>query len=234
MKYRFVINNEASEVYDEESIKKLIELDVLQQDTLAWCEGMKDWQTTGEIKELAALFEPDAAAHSTADPPPIPGQTNSTRSADDASLPPTPTETGKETPLGLTGLEEYARGFVYWCFRPWHGRPSRVRAYIDRDPRRTIPVAIALAVSLFLLLAFAISPFVSEDHAGPSPGPAGPGVDPRAMPPAAGSMEQWRIMRDAQRDTDRSLDDAYCYQRDSFDQQSETYRRGTYDWYGDD
>ncbi|MFW6171695.1 MAG: hypothetical protein ACODAD_14500, partial [Planctomycetota bacterium] len=118
--------------------------------------------------------------------------------------------------------------------RPWRGRPSRVRAYIDEDPRRTVPVALALAVSLFLLLVLALSPFVSEDQGVPSLGPAGPGESPRAMPPGAGSMEQWRIMRDAQRDTDRTLDDAYRYQRDSFDQQSETYRRGTYDWYGDD
>ncbi|MFO7902649.1 MAG: hypothetical protein ACQESR_22970 [Planctomycetota bacterium] len=99
-----------------------------------------------------------------------------------------------------------------------------------RDGQR----AVALAVSLFLLLALALSPFVSEDQDVPSTGPAEPGGSPRAMPPGAGSMEQWRIMRDAQRDTDRTLDDAYRDQRDSFNQQSETYRRGRYDWSGDD
>ena len=225
MNYRFVINGQASEAHDEESIRKLIELHVIGADTQAWCEGMDAWKPASEIAELATLLgvEVKAAAVS---PPPVPGQTQK------ATLPlaATPPLPGTEGPS--EGLQSAAKKFVYWWFRPWNGRRSLVRDYIDRNPGQTVPVAAGLAVVLFLCVCLALSPFVSETGSSPQPGPnqmtgpAGPGA-----PGGGFNMRNWEIMRGAQAQTDQIIGDVYKYNRDSFDNQSETYRRANYDWY---
>ena len=225
MNYRFVINGQASEAHDEESIRKLIELHVIGADTHAWSEGMDAWKPAAEIAELATLLgvEVKAAAVS---PPPIPGHTQKAAPWSPAA-PPLP-----DSSESSEGLQSAAKKFVYWWFRPWNGRRSIVRDYIDRNPGQTVPVAAGLAVVLFLCVCLAASPFVSEPgnrpQSGPNQltGPAGPGT-----PGPGFNMRNWEIMRGAQGTTGDIIDDVYKYNRDSFDNQSETYRRANYDWY---
>ncbi|NLX13173.1 MAG: DUF4339 domain-containing protein [Phycisphaerales bacterium] len=251
MNYRFVINREASQPYDESGIRKLIELNLVGPDTPAWREGMAAWEPAGRIPELANLW-PAATANTPASvPPPIPDEPVNTAAAppnveaakpsgEVPAVPPPPIVTpsaaapGTPPPLptaGDNGLQHYTQRFVYYFFRTWNGRPSKVRAYVEADPRRAVPVAAAVLVIFFFLFVLAVAPFVPDDN-GPEPAPGGHQAMPASPPPGV-SMEQWRIMRDAQRQTDNILEDSYRYNRDSFDRQSETYRRGTYDWYTD-
>ena len=74
MNYRFVINREASQPYDESGIRKLIELNLVGPDTLAWREGMAAWQPAGQIAELANLWPEATAKAPTSGPPPIPDE----------------------------------------------------------------------------------------------------------------------------------------------------------------
>ena len=126
--------------------------------------------------------------------------------------------------------EERARRFVYWCFRPRNGRPSKVRAYIDEKPGRAVPVAIAILAALCLSFALFLNSF--KQATGPANGggsaqaPGGGGGQP-----GGNTMENWYIARDAQRYNQNVIDDVYRNNRDSFDRQSETYRRANYDWY---
>ena len=220
MAWRFVIHNQASEPYDEAAIRNLIELKLVNAGTLAWRDDLANWTPAGKIPELAALF-PAATSAAPADVPPIPAA---------ASAPPPPAA-GFPPPPGLSaGLwEDRARRFVYWCFRPRNGRPSKVRAFIDEKPGRTIPVAIAILVALALSFAMFVNSFSR------TPAQAGGGNNGGGAAMAGGGggnvMENWNIARDAQRYNQNVIDDVYRNNRDSFDRQSETYRRANYDWY---
>lgn len=218
MAWRFVIHNQASEPYDEASIPNLIEMKLVNAGTLAWREGLANWTPAGQIPELAALFP--AAAAASAGVPPIPGAT--------AAVPP-PSAGIPPLPGAAAGLwEERARRFVYWCFRPRNGRPSKVRAFIDEKPGRTIPVAAAILAAL--VLSFAL--FINSFNRTPSQaGGGGGGGAPMAGGGGGNTMENWYIARDAQRYNQNVIDDVYRNNRDSFDRQSETYRRANYDWY---
>jgi hypothetical protein len=241
MTYRFVINREASQPYDESDIRKLVELKLVSSDTLAWCEGMTAWQPAGQIPSLAALLPTAAAKTPGSVPPPIPGEPPQAPAVTSGigAAPPPPGTSPAATPgippplpgaaAQAQGLQHYALQFINFFFRPWNGRPSKVRAYVAADPRRAVPVAAGVLVVLFILFCWAISPFMPEEN---GRGSAASGQPSGTMPPPPGvTMEQWRIMRDAQRQTDNTIEDVYRNNRDSFDRQSETYRRGTYDWY---
>ena len=214
MAWRFVIHNQASEPYDEAAIRNLIELKLVNAGTMAWREGLANWTPAGDISELAGLFSPAAPSAAPAGIPPIPG------------VPPPPAP-GAAT----VSWEERARRFVYWSFRPRNGRPSKVRAYIDEKPGRAVPVALAILAALFLSFALFLNSFK------PATGQAngGGGNDASSAPVAGGgsgnTMENWYIARDAQRYNQNVIDDVYRNNRDSFDRQSETYRRANYDWY---
>jgi len=80
---------------------------------------------------------------------------------------------------------------------------------------------------MFLFCLALASVFEAPDAPSRPQGPSGPAG------PAVGGADVYRPMINAQRETDRIIDDVYRYNRDSFDQQSETYRRGNYDWYSD-
>ena len=220
MAWRFVIHNQASEPYDEGAIRNLIELKLVNAGTLAWRDDLANWTPAGKIPELAALF-PAAAAAAPAGVPPIPGAT--------ASAPPPATGFPPPPSSGAGVWEERARRFVYWCFRPRNGRPSKVRAYVDEKPGRAIPVAAAILVALALSFAMFVNSFSR------TPAPAGGGNNGGGAAMAGGGggnvMENWNIARDAQRYNQNVIDDVYRNNRDSFDRQSETYRRANYDWY---
>ena len=222
MAWRFVIHNQASEPYDEAAIRHLVELKLVNAGTLAWREGLANWTPAGQIPELAALL-PAAAAAAPAGIPPIP-TTASAAPSPAAGVPPPP-------PGGSAGLwEDRARRFVYWCFRPRNGRPSKVRAYIDEKPGRAIPVAVAILAALALSFALFLNSF--KQATGPANG-GGSAQAPGggAGQPGGNTMENWYIARDAQRYNQNVIDDVYRNNRDSFDRQSETYRRANYDWY---
>ena len=212
MAWRFVIHSQASEPYDEDAIRNLIELNLVNAGTLAWREGLANWTPAGQIPELAGLFPATAAAP--------------------AGVPPIPTATAGILPPPSSGAgvwEDRARRFVYWCFRPRNGRPSKVRAYIDEKPGRTIPVAIGILVALAVSFMLFINSF-SRPAAQAGGGGNGGGA-PMAGGGGGNTMENWYIARDAQRYNQNVIDDVYRNNRDSFDRQSETYRRANYDWY---
>ena len=219
MAWRFVIHNQASEPYDEAAIRNLIELKLVNAGTLAWREGLANWTPAGDISELAGLFSPAAPSAAPAGIPPIPG------TPPPAGVPPPPAP-GAAT----VSWEERARRFVYWSFRPRNGRPSKVRAYIDEKPGRAIPVALAILAALFLSFALFLNSF--KQATGPANGGGGGGSGaPVAGGGSGNTMENWYIARDAQRYNQNVIDDVYRNNRDSFDRQSETYRRANYDWY---
>ena len=222
MAWRFVIHNQASEPYDEAAIRNLIELKLISAGTLAWQEGQANWKPAGEIPELAGLFPAAAPAAAPAGIPPIPGMPTP------AGVPPPPA-----TGAAAVSWEERARRFVYWSFRPRNGRPSKVRAYIDEKPGRAIPVALAILAALALSFALFLNSF--KQATGQANGGGGGGNGGSGAPMAGGgsgnTMENWYIARDAQRYNQNVIDDVYRNNRDSFDRQSETYRRANYDWY---
>ena len=217
MAWRFVIHNQASEPYEEASIRNLIELKLVHAGTLAWREGLANWAPAGQIPELAGLFSAAAPASAPAAMPPIPG------------MPPPAGVPAPPAPGAAAGLwEERARRFVYWCFRPRNGRPSKIRAFVDEKPGRAIPVAAAILAALVLSFAlFANSFSRTSAQAGGGNG----GGAPMAGGGGGNTMENWYIARDAQRYNQNVIDDVYRNNRDSFDRQSETYRRANYDWY---
>ena len=221
MEWRFAIHNQPSEPYDEAAVRKLIDVKLVTAETLAWHAGLSGWKPAREIPELAALLGRAAAAPAPSDVPPLPGA---------AAVPPAP---AGAPPLPTSGgnaesWEERARRFVYWCFRPRNGRPSKVRAYVDAKPGRAVPVAIAIVAALVVSFALFVHSF--QPATGPTNGGGGSGG--AAMAGGGGNtMENWAIARDAQRYNQNVIDDVYRNNRDSFDRQSETYRRANYDWY---
>ena len=108
-----------------------------------------------------------------------------------------------------------------------------MRAYIDEKPGRAIPVAVAIIVALALSFALFLNSF--KQATGQANGGGGGGGSGSGAPVAGGgsgnTMENWYIARDAQRYNQNVIDDVYRNNRDSFDRQSETYRRANYDWY---
>jgi hypothetical protein len=216
MAWRFVIHNQASEPYDEGAIRNLIELKLVNAGTLAWRDDLANWTPAGKLPELAALF-PAAAAAAPGGVPPIPGAT--------ASAPPPATGFPPPPSSGAGVWEERARRFVYWCFRPAAQRPPLESARVHRrKARRTIPVAAAILVALALSFAMFVNSFSrTPAHAGGGAAMAGGG--------GGNVMENWNIARDAQRYNQNVIDDVHRNNRDSFDRQSETYRRANYDWY---
>jgi hypothetical protein len=236
MEWRFVIHQQASEFYNAEAVRKLIEVRMVGPDTLAWSAGLPDWKPLRDIPELAAMLPKTAESAAPPDHPPIPAAA-AAASIGPAGAPPVPPGTPPPVStlpsaagVGGNPWEDRAKAFVFWFFRPWKGRPSKVRAFVEENPRRAIPVAVAVIVGLLVLLSIALEPFESESGGGGGGGYGGGG----AMMGARGggnTMQNWNIMRDAQRHNDAVIDDVYRYNRDSFDQQSETYRRANYDWY---
>ena len=222
MTWRFVIHGKASEPYGEEGVRKLIDLNLLTPATHAWTSGMAAWKPASEIPDLARLF-PAATPAPATEYPPLP--TAAPAAPNDSPVPPPP-------PGASAGIwDDRARQFLYWCFRPRNGRPSKIRTYIDEKPGRAIPVALAVILGLFLSFALFVDAF--SNASGQAGGGGGGGGAPGAGGQMGGgnTMENWYIARDAQRYNQNVIDDVYRNNRDSFDRQSETYRRANYDWY---
>ena len=228
MTWRFVIHGKASEPYDEEGVRKLIDLNLLTPATHAWTSGMAAWKPASEIPDLARLFPPSAPAPAP-EYPPLPTAAPAAP-AEPAAPPPPAAFPPPPAPGAAAGIwEERARQFLYWCFRPRNGRPSKIRAYIDEKPGRAIPVALAVLLGLFLSFALFVDAFGNASGQAGSGGGGAPGGGSQMG--GGNTMENWHIARDAQRYNQNVIDDVYRNNRDSFDRQSETYRRANYDWY---
>jgi len=237
MGYRFVINGQPSETYEEQAIRQLIELRVIGPDTPAWRETMDCWQPACQISDLATLFPGATAAAGPASPPPIParvardaGGSEPTREfrGEGAPVPPFPSTAGRPG-----GLETAALQLVHWFFRPWNGRRSRVADYVGQNPHRAIPVALALVAGMFLLFCIVVSPFVAESGGGQTPVGNSGQFSPMLGQAGGGgfNMQNWRTMQNAQDYSSNVIDDVYKYNRDSFDRRYDTYKDATYDWH---
>jgi len=239
--YHFGINGETIGPLGQQAIGDRITEGTITPATLAWCASMDDWKPVGEIAELTEAFGEALARE--ASPPPLPGASRSAAS----DPPPLPRNNGAsaagsskqdtsgdeldpsyQVPQDLNGVGAAAYHVVFWLFRPWRGRPSLVRRFVRENPKRALPVAAGTLLGLFVLFCFAVAPLVKAPEA------ASPGTPPQQAPAMVGGGRNiYQPIIDAQRDNARTIDDVYRYNRDSFDQQCETYRRANYDWYTD-
>lgn len=230
-RYYFGVNGQSIGPLDEHAIRGHIEKGDITRQTLVWRKDMDNWRPLAEISELMAAFGDLLAtppplptqADSPATPPPLPGS-----SGPKAAGKQDPTDPKYEVPAGLSGLNAAAYRFVFWLYRPWRNRPSRVREYVRENPDRAVPVAGISIVGLFFLFVFAISPMLEIEE------PAPPVSQQMPQPSWSVGTNPYQPMLDAQRYSQSVIEDVYRDSRDSFDRQSETYRRGTYDWYGRD
>ena len=221
--YYFAIGGRQSEAYSEEKARQLIELQVVQRDTPAWRTGMKCWGTAGKIPELADCFAAaDPEPRQSRTPPPLSGESSGATPS-----PRNPQPTGVEG-HNASSLQEWCKKIVYFLFRPQGDRPSRVRAYVDEKPSRSVPIAIALLAGIGLLV---ISPFFTapETPADNLQNAAGQQT-PQSLFGGPNGAERWRIIRNGQQGAQRYIDQGIETNQDSFSRQYDTYRDGTYDW----
>jgi hypothetical protein len=239
-KYFFGINNEKVGPLDEESIRQRIAEGEITANTLAWCKGMSDWKPTHKISELMEAFS--QLQETNIEPPPFPGGGEKTQ---ESSIPPLPEtdnassadaskQTEENAAKGLGSLNEAAYRFVLWTFRSWGKRPSPIRSYVLKDPKRAVPVA----AGTILLLVLIIGIWIASLSGGNKDAIQQPGLQQSAQQqtrtPPPGWQDQYRVWQDQQKSNQKIIDDTYKYTRDSQDKMDETYRRGTYDWYNKD
>ncbi len=215
-KYFFMIREEQVGPLEESEISQRVESGVITRETMCWCEGMADWLAVKEVNDLSAKFP--ALSSAAATPPPLPKKA--------VTPPPCPGVKSTRT----NRLNDQAYQFVTWLYRPWKGRPSPVHDYVQKDPQRALPVAAATVAVVVIMLLITFSTIFSAGQKEQSAGMTGPGQ--MAQPPA-GWQQQYKAWKDQQSYTQKVLDDTYTYQRDSQDRMDDSYRRATYDWYGD-
>lgn len=240
--YFFGIGGKVVGPLDEKEIGRLIAEGIVNANTLAWCVGQARWEPVGAIEELQQAFGPllegqqvGAATASTSPdvPPPLP---------EDQTVASTPLSHKAKVQANtghLTPLQSAAYSMVCWLYRPWRGRRSIIREFVDQDPTRAVPVAIGTMVVLGILFVMTIGAmFPPEEPSRSLPSQPTAGANTLgantvgAMPPGGQlSPNVFLPMIRAQQDINNTIDDVYRYNRDSFDRQCETYRRGTYDWY---
>ena len=66
-KYYIAINDKQEGPFVTEELKKLIQSQIVTEESLVWCKGMKNWEKAGSIKSLASIFE----ERNTSQPPKI-------------------------------------------------------------------------------------------------------------------------------------------------------------------
>ncbi|HOY08689.1 MAG TPA: DUF4339 domain-containing protein [Candidatus Omnitrophota bacterium] len=246
-RYFFGIDHQEVGPLKEDVIKENIMDGKITEETLAWCQGMKEWLPLCDVLELQEAFGslleecmkppplPKAAPQKPV-PPPLPKRACCAEPASREQEPPPPKSDAPagDEPEGLCPLDAAAYRFVMWGFRPWRGKPSFVQDYVRKNPRRAVWVAGLSILSLVLMfgLTFMVITTAVEDGNMPVQQQA----YPQQSEPAQGGgdwRQRYQIWQDQQRDTQRILDDSYRYRRDSQDRRDETYRRANYDWYTD-
>ncbi|MCU0651048.1 MAG: DUF4339 domain-containing protein [Candidatus Omnitrophica bacterium] len=219
-KYFFGINNEKVGPLDEKAIKQRIDQGGIKKDTLAWTNGMPDWQPVIDVPELKKAF--GMLLSEQAVPPELP----SANTAAAKTPPPLPAE---GTPAGLSSLEAGCYKFAMWCYKPMGKWEPPLRKMVVKNPKAAVPVAFGTAAVMVFIVIFMMSNFSK------------PAQDQTAQNPQAGMQQvqqpggdwraQYNAIRDAQQFSTSVADDVYKYRRDSQDRMDETYRRANYDWY---
>lgn len=239
--YFFELDGKTVGPLDELTMARLIAERKIRGDTLGWCPGMQDWQPVEQITELqeryGALFRgPKSADQSgkVADAGcQTSGQVAAGHESDKDPASPGAKHAEQQSLKELTPLQVAAYRWMLWLYQPWFGgRPCLLWRYVEKNPRRGLPVAVGtVVIGGFALLLILGGLFSGEDDRSSLQ---------EALPPqgyAQLPQEQmlqpnmFQPMIRAQRQIDNIIDDVYRYNRDSFDRQCETYRRGTYDWY---
>jgi hypothetical protein len=222
--YYFSINNQKNGPFDETAIKTLISDGKINKESLAWREGMSGWQPIGQISELISSF---GSLFTT--PPPLPANVQ--------TPPPLPQNAGQSAqpnlPAGLDAMNAAAYRFVAWGFRPWRGRSNVVFDYVQKDPKRALPVTV-LTIGLMAAIIFGMANMnVNKQQVSQNPGAQQQVPQQGTATDMGALMAQQRAMQDAHNFTMQTIDDVYEYKRDAGDRMDETYKRANYDWYRD-
>jgi len=147
--YHFAIKGKDVGPLDETQLRQRISRGEITAATQAWREGMPDWKPAGDIPELKDLL---VASGSSTVKPPLPGATPSAQQTSSSA-----------SPANLTPLEEKAYQFVMGVYRPWRGKPSSLRAYVEKNPKRALPVAAATLGILLLVIAMTMSTTIDNN-----------------------------------------------------------------------
>jgi len=226
--YYFGINNQQVGPLEEKDIRQRISEGTITRKTMAWCQGMSDWRPVQEIPELSKTFGELLAQQ--VRPPPFPG---GAKPAGSTVPPPFPKSqsAGTDVPEGLDSLNAAAYRFIAWGFRPWRGKNNIIHDYVQKDPKRALPVA-ATTIGVFIILFFGMFNINASNQQASQSGQQ-QGMQQQGMAPPAGWQAQYQAIRDAQTFSQGVSDDVYKYRRDSQDRMDETYKRANYDWYRD-
>ncbi|HQO57128.1 MAG TPA: DUF4339 domain-containing protein [Candidatus Omnitrophota bacterium] len=241
-KYFFGIDHQEVGPLKEEAIKQKIVEGKITEETLVWCKGMEEWQVLDDVAELKEVFGPLLEDYIKPPPlpktpppkpvpPPLPKRSDSRGSSSRSKEAPVKTDPkAGDEPAGLSPLNAAAYRFVMWGYRPWKGGTSFIQNYVQKNPKTAVWVAGSSL--LLLLLAFGLTLTVisaSLEQANLSV-PSQPAYQPPAPAQDNGDWRQrYQIWQQQQQDTQRILDDAYRYRRDSEDRRDETYRRENYE-----
>jgi len=232
--YYFGIHGESVGPLDEPTIRSRIQEGAITKQTLAWCRSMDNWRPIEEIPELietlgtllAAAEGPPplpTAAVSSTTPPPLPN--NGAKAAGPAME--DPMDPNYRVPPGLSSCGAAAYHLVFWLYRPWRKKPSRVREFVRQDPSRAVPVAALSLVALFLTFCVAVYP-ISENLENPSPA-GGQSQMPPGMVAGGGGIP-YQALKDAQGYKQNVIDEVHHNNRESFNRRYKTYQDATYDW----
>lgn len=231
--YYFAIDGQLVGPLDEGEFKQRIIGHTITYDTLAWCEGMKDWQPVRTIPELLQACGPEESVEGR--PPPLPGVSGT------AGQPPPPSsnkvQSDPEPPLEGSGREKASwtadnlgsqRGGSYGLLLRILPKRSPLRPYLEHNPGMAIPILVMALAGLLLIIAFLIDLQTEEAEYAEQP------PQQQGMP-----MGDWparhRAWQDAQQYNQGILDDTYKRKLESDNRMDDLRRRATFpDLYGGD
>lgn len=223
--YYFGVNNQQVGPLDEKATRQHITSGNITQNTLAWCQGMTAWKPVSEIPELMQNFA--ALWAEQVKPPPLP------TGAQRETPPPLPSLHQGVIPPGLTPWEEKSYRFVAWSFRPRFGKGSPILDYVNKNPKRALPISAAIVGLYALTILWILSSITDADKKAQqqlTTGQTQPGQIQQGM-----AQPNWAAFQRASQDAHNFsmgvMDDVYKYKRDAGDRMDETYKRANYDWY---
>jgi len=237
--YFFAIDDQSVGPFDEGEIKQRITAHVITRDTLAWCEGMHDWQPVRTIPELLEAFgsEGNVAAR----PPPLPGvfgtaghspppppSSNKVRSDPASSLERPASTLGREKESRAADSLGSRRGGSYRLLLQILPKRSPLRPYLERNPGMATPILVMALAGLLLILAFLADMQTEEVEYAEQP------LQQPEMP-VGDWQARHRAWQDAQRYNQGILDETYRRKLDSENRMDDLRRRATFpDLYGGD
>lgn len=235
--YYFAINGQSVGPLDKGELKQRINAHTITRDTLAWCEGMKDWQPIRTIPELLQAFGPKENVKSR--PPPLPGVSSTeehsptpppssykVRSDPEPSLKGSASTVDREKASQTTDNLGSQKGDSYGLLLKILPKRSPLRPYLEHNPGMATPILIIALAGLLLIIAFLIDLQIEEAEYVEQP------QQQQGMP-----MGDWqarhRALLDAQRYNQRIFDDTYNRKLESDNRMDDLRRRATFpDLYG--